>query len=126
MVKIPQNVFSGKFLATFSIQSSFILFSSSLTELESEVNVLRTGLKDIEKELDHHKNLPSHMEGRPDKFVTVMKNFVTVATYNFSELEDSLKEMKAKVIIQTITMKESYENKLVEFVISPSIILTHQ
>ena len=65
--------------------------------MESEVNVLRTGLKDIEKELDHHKNLPSQMDGRPDKFVTVMKNFVTVAAYNFSELEDSLKEMKTKV-----------------------------
>ena len=72
-------------------------FSRSLTELESEINVLRTGLKDIEKELEHHRNLPSQYDGKPDKFVTVMKNFVTVAAYNFSELEDSLKEMKTKV-----------------------------
>ncbi len=62
--------------------------------------MLRTGLRDIEKELEHHRHLPGGGDatgGRPDKFVTVMKNFVTVAAYNFSELEDALKEMKTKV-----------------------------
>ncbi len=59
--------------------------------------MLRTGLQDIEKELEHHRKLAAPPGSRPDKFVTVMKNFVTVAAYNFSELEDSLKEMKSKV-----------------------------
>ncbi len=69
-----------------------------MTELESEINVLRTGLKEIEKELEYHRNVSSQTAfQQTDKFISVMKNFVTVASYNFSELEDSLNEMKTKV-----------------------------
>ncbi len=71
-----------------------------MTELESEINVLKTGLKEIEKELDYHRNISSNTEcQQADKFISVMKNFVTVASYNFSELEDSVTEMKIKVCI---------------------------
>ena len=69
----------------------------SMGELESEMGVLRVGLKDIEKELDFTKKKGIADGIHQDKFVSVMRDFITVAAYNFSELEDQMKEMKQKV-----------------------------
>ena len=38
---------------------------------------------------------------RGDKFTSVMSDFLSVATYNFSELEDQQKDMKDRVSIKT-------------------------
>ena len=66
-----------------------------MTELEAEVNILRTGMKEIEKEIQHRKKqLASSAQ---DKFVSVMSDFTSVATYNFSEVEEQLVEMKERV-----------------------------
>ncbi|ESO96460.1 hypothetical protein LOTGIDRAFT_159871 [Lottia gigantea] len=62
-------------------------------ELDEEMKALKSGLKDIEKEVEFFR---SQYDGHPDKFVTTMSNFCTVAAYNFSELEDSYGEMKQK------------------------------
>jgi hypothetical protein len=37
------------------------------------------------------------LENPHDRFVTVMQDFCTIATYSFTEVEDSLVEMKKKV-----------------------------
>ncbi|XP_053375158.1 disheveled-associated activator of morphogenesis 1-like [Mercenaria mercenaria] len=65
----------------------------NFSELDKELGTLRTGLKEIEKELTYFQNLPQ-LHG--DRFVTVMTQFATVASYNFSEVEESYAEMKQK------------------------------
>ncbi|XP_014786070.1 disheveled-associated activator of morphogenesis 2 [Octopus bimaculoides] len=62
-------------------------------ELEKDLAFIRKGLSDIEKELEF---LRSHNTDSRDKFISVMTDFITVAAYNFSELEESYAEMKQK------------------------------
>ena len=45
------------------------------------------------QELDYYKKKGVTF----DKFVSVMRDFITVASYNFSELEETVAEMKQKV-----------------------------
>ena len=74
------------------------LLQASLTELESEVSVLREGLKGVEKELSFHKSRNEGGASDPsDKFVNVISEFVTVASCKFSDLEDAVKDMKVEV-----------------------------
>uniref|UniRef100_A0A8C8REH8 Dishevelled associated activator of morphogenesis 2 n=1 Tax=Pelusios castaneus TaxID=367368 RepID=A0A8C8REH8_9SAUR len=61
----------------------------NLMELEKEVNNIKTGLKAVEVELDYQKR---RMREAGDRFVPVMSDFITVASFSFSELEDLLNE----------------------------------
>ncbi|MEQ2308153.1 Disheveled-associated activator of morphogenesis 1, partial [Ameca splendens] len=64
----------------------------NMTELEKEINILRSGLKSIEAELQYQQTQSSQ---RPvDKFVSVVSQFITVASFTFSDVEDSLREAK--------------------------------
>ncbi|RXM37320.1 Disheveled-associated activator of morphogenesis 2 [Acipenser ruthenus] len=65
----------------------------NLAELEKEVYHIKSGLKDLEVELEYQK---SSEPERGDKFVPVVRNFITVASFSFSELEDQLGEAKDK------------------------------
>ncbi|GAB6020602.1 hypothetical protein CHUAL_003278 [Chamberlinius hualienensis] len=65
----------------------------NMVELDKDINSLRSGLKEIEKELEFHRK-QSLVPG--DRFVPVMKEFITTAMYNFSELEDSFIDMKVR------------------------------
>ena len=77
----------------YYIQLVCIIYS--LAELDAEVRKLGRELKEIEKEILYQRN---HKTGHPDdKFIQVMGDFVTVATYKFSELEDKFKEMQDRV-----------------------------
>ena len=49
----------------------------------------------ISQELDF---LKSREMGRSDRFVPAMSDFITIAAYKFSEMEEMLVEMKQKVI----------------------------
>ncbi|ELT93552.1 hypothetical protein CAPTEDRAFT_175180 [Capitella teleta] len=64
----------------------------NLTELENDMKTLRIGLKDIEQEVQHQKSTDSCST----KFISVMSDFLSVATYNFSELDDQFKDAKEK------------------------------
>ena len=76
----------------------FFRSQASLSELESEVSVLREGLKGVEKELSFHKSRNEGGISDPnDKFVNVISEFVTVASCKFSDLEDAVKDMKVEV-----------------------------
>ncbi|XP_056337478.1 disheveled-associated activator of morphogenesis 1b [Danio aesculapii] len=66
----------------------------NMTELEKEINNLRSGLKSVESELDFQKKRPQEYG---DKFVSVVSQFITVASFSFSECEDSLGEAKELV-----------------------------
>lgn len=97
----------------------------SMTELEKDINNLRSGLRSVEsvshvdprdvrsramlrlspprcilasplsplptQELDYQKKRPQELG---DKFVSVVSQFITVASFSFSDVEDSLAEAK--------------------------------
>uniref|UniRef100_A0A8C7JPR0 Dishevelled associated activator of morphosis 2 n=1 Tax=Oncorhynchus kisutch TaxID=8019 RepID=A0A8C7JPR0_ONCKI len=65
----------------------------NLAELEKEVHSIKSGLKAIETELQYQQ---SRTTDRGDKFVPVVGDFITVASFSFSELEDLLNEAKDK------------------------------
>ena len=67
-----------------------------MEEVESDLNILRNGLKLINNELKYHKSLMTPPL-RGDRFVSVMEDFMTVSAYNFSELEDMVTDMKQAV-----------------------------
>lgn len=70
----------------------------NMTELEKEINNLRSGLKSVESELDFQKKRPQEYG---DKFVSVVSQFITVASFSFSDVEDSLGEAK-ELFIKTV------------------------
>uniref|UniRef100_A0A8C2XGY5 Dishevelled associated activator of morphosis 2 n=1 Tax=Cyclopterus lumpus TaxID=8103 RepID=A0A8C2XGY5_CYCLU len=63
----------------------------NLSELEKEVHNMKSGLKALEAELQYQQ---SRTRERGDKFVAVIGDFITVAGFSFSELEDQLSEAK--------------------------------
>ncbi|KAM4013891.1 disheveled-associated activator of morphogenesis 1 isoform 2-T4 [Anomaloglossus baeobatrachus] len=63
----------------------------NMTELDKEIVTLRSGLKAVESELEYQKSQPS-IAG--DKFVSVVSQFITVAGFSFSDVEDLLAESK--------------------------------
>ncbi|KAM8921692.1 disheveled-associated activator of morphogenesis 1 isoform 1-T1 [Pelodytes ibericus] len=63
----------------------------NMTELDKEIGTLRTGLKAVESELDYQKT-QSSLPG--DKFISVVSQFITVAGFSFSDVEDLLSESK--------------------------------
>lgn len=99
-----------------------------MTELEKDINNLRSGLKSVEsvsladlrdnssneaasllhlccifaslctfarvQELDYQKKRPQELG---DKFASVVSQFITVASFSFSDVEDSLGEAKELV-----------------------------
>uniref|UniRef100_A0A6D2X601 Dishevelled associated activator of morphogenesis 1b n=1 Tax=Takifugu rubripes TaxID=31033 RepID=A0A6D2X601_TAKRU len=66
----------------------------NMTELEKDINNLRSGLKSVESELDYQKKRPQELG---DKFASVVSQFITVASFSFSDVEDSLAEAKEAV-----------------------------
>lgn len=68
-----------------------------MPDLETEVRRLGKEMKEIEKEILYQRN---HKTGHPDdRFIQVMSDFITVASYKYSELEDKFKEMQERVCI---------------------------
>ncbi|XP_068574076.1 disheveled-associated activator of morphogenesis 1 isoform X2 [Cebidichthys violaceus] len=64
----------------------------NMTELEKDISSLRSGLKSVEAELQYQQG--QSPQGPADKFVPVVSQFVTVASFSFSEVEESLSEAK--------------------------------
>ncbi|KAK1339252.1 hypothetical protein QTO34_019931 [Cnephaeus nilssonii] len=63
----------------------------NMTELDKEISTLRSGLKAVEMELEYQKTQPPQPG---DKFVSVVSQFITVASFSFSDVEDLLAEAK--------------------------------
>uniref|UniRef100_A0A8C2TGS7 Dishevelled associated activator of morphosis 2 n=1 Tax=Coturnix japonica TaxID=93934 RepID=A0A8C2TGS7_COTJA len=79
----------------------------NLVELEKEVNNIKTGLKAVEAELDYQKR---RIRESGDRFVPVMSDFITVASFSFSELEDLLNDARDKLKEQR--EKERHQKKV--------------
>ncbi|XP_015675112.1 disheveled-associated activator of morphogenesis 2 [Protobothrops mucrosquamatus] len=90
-------IFEKNYLNVLDIQSELQNLPEAakvnLVELEKEVNNIKTGLKAVEAELDYQKR---RMREPDDKFVPVMSDFITVASFSFSELEDLLNDARDK------------------------------
>lgn len=65
----------------------------NLAELDKDIAVLKSGLSEIEKEIVVFEK---QSFDRNVKFVSVMTDFVAVASYNFSEIEEAYSEMVKK------------------------------
>ncbi|XP_068088817.1 disheveled-associated activator of morphogenesis 2 isoform X2 [Hyperolius riggenbachi] len=65
----------------------------NLSELDKEVNNIKNGLRAVEAELEYQKR---QYREHGDRFVPVMGDFITVASFSFSELEDLLSEARDK------------------------------
>ncbi|XP_026165094.1 disheveled-associated activator of morphogenesis 1 isoform X1 [Mastacembelus armatus] len=64
----------------------------NMTELEKDIGNLRSGLKSVEAELQYQQVQSS--QASVDKFVPVISQFITMASFSFSEVEESLTEAK--------------------------------
>uniref|UniRef100_A0A672YTB9 Disheveled-associated activator of morphogenesis 1-like n=1 Tax=Sphaeramia orbicularis TaxID=375764 RepID=A0A672YTB9_9TELE len=64
----------------------------NMTVLEKEIGNLRSGLKSVEAELQYQQTQSS--QGPVDKFISVVGQFITVATFSFADVEESLSEAK--------------------------------
>uniref|UniRef100_A0A8D0A2H8 Dishevelled associated activator of morphogenesis 1b n=1 Tax=Sander lucioperca TaxID=283035 RepID=A0A8D0A2H8_SANLU len=60
----------------------------NMTELEKDMGNLRSGLKSVEAELQYQQGQSS--QSPADKFVPVVSQFITVASFSFSDVEESL------------------------------------
>uniref|UniRef100_A0A4W6CGX2 Dishevelled associated activator of morphosis 2 n=1 Tax=Lates calcarifer TaxID=8187 RepID=A0A4W6CGX2_LATCA len=90
-------IFEKNYPDTLHIQEDLISVPEAakvnLAELEKEVHNIKSGLKALEAELHYQQ---SRTRERGDKFVAVIGDFITVAGFSFSELEDQLSEAKDK------------------------------
>ncbi|XP_010774733.1 disheveled-associated activator of morphogenesis 1-like [Notothenia coriiceps] len=64
----------------------------NMTELEKDIGKLRSGLKNVEAELQYQQGRSP--QGPQDRFIPMVSQFITVASFGFSDVEDSLSEAK--------------------------------
>lgn len=65
-----------------------------MSELQKDLSLIRTGLKDIQRELEFQRSRPADSS---DLFVPTMKEFAAKATYKCRQLEDEFADMKNRV-----------------------------
>ncbi|XP_068608354.1 disheveled-associated activator of morphogenesis 1-like [Brachionichthys hirsutus] len=68
----------------------------NMTELEKDIAILRSGLKTVEAELQYQQTQSFHDPA--DKFVSVVSQFLAVASFSFSDVEESLTEAKERFV----------------------------
>lgn len=64
-------------------------------QLEKDVGALRSGLREVAKEVEYHASLPSPQPG--DAFLPVMREFHAHAVCTFTQLEDLFQDMKSRL-----------------------------
>ncbi|KAM9355334.1 disheveled-associated activator of morphogenesis 1-like [Pholidichthys leucotaenia] len=64
----------------------------NMAELEKDISSLRSGLKSVEAELQYQQAQASR--GPKDRFIPMVSEFIIVASFSFSEVEESLTEAK--------------------------------
>lgn len=91
LITILEKKYSKVMLFQEELQNVPEAAKVNMTELEKEINNLRSGLKSVESELEYQKKCPQEYG---DKFVSVVSQFITVASFSFSDVEDSLSEAR--------------------------------
>ncbi|KAA0708708.1 Disheveled-associated activator of morphogenesis 1 [Triplophysa tibetana] len=91
LITILEKKYSKVMLFPEELQNVPEAAKVNMTEMEKEINNLRSGLKSVESELQYQSNSPQQYG---DKFVSVVSQFITLASFSFSDVEDSLNEAK--------------------------------
>ncbi|XP_077415026.1 disheveled-associated activator of morphogenesis 1-like isoform X2 [Vanacampus margaritifer] len=83
----------------------------NMTELEKDIGNLRSGIKSVEAELQYQESQTSL--GPNDKFVPIVRQFLTVASFSLSEVEESYVEAKdlAKQTNEDMARRKEEEEK---------------
>jgi dishevelled associated activator of morphogenesis len=79
----------------------------SMGELEKDMGFLRNGLKEVEREIEFHRSQPI---ATGDRFLPVMKEFLSSATCRFSELEDLFQDMKTRVSLLCLILSPVFKD----------------
>ncbi|XP_030079689.1 disheveled-associated activator of morphogenesis 1 isoform X2 [Drosophila hydei] len=66
----------------------------SLGEMDKDIQMLRTGLADVAREIEFHRSSGPAQQG--DRFLPVMREFHAQASVRFAELEDKFQDMKTR------------------------------
>ncbi|XP_017036475.1 disheveled-associated activator of morphogenesis 1 [Drosophila kikkawai] len=66
----------------------------SLGEMDKDIQMLRTGLGDVAREIEFHRSSGPAQQG--DRFLPVMREFHASASVRFAELEDKFQDMKTR------------------------------
>ena len=66
-----------------------------MKELEKDMTQLRSGMKECGREVEFYRSQPVT---NGDRYLPVMKEFMTMASVRLAELEDLFVDMKARVI----------------------------
>lgn len=66
----------------------------SLGEMDKDIQMLRTGLADVAREIEFHRSSGPAQQG--DRFLPVMREFHASASVRFAELEDKFQDMKTR------------------------------
>ncbi|XP_017852277.1 LOW QUALITY PROTEIN: disheveled-associated activator of morphogenesis 1 [Drosophila busckii] len=66
----------------------------SLGEMDKDIQMLRTGLGDVAREIEFHRSSGPAQQG--DRFLPVMREFHAQASVRFAELEDKFQDMKTR------------------------------
>ncbi|XP_067637402.1 disheveled-associated activator of morphogenesis 1 isoform X2 [Eurosta solidaginis] len=66
----------------------------SLAEMDKDIQMLRTGLADVAREIEFHRSAGPAQPG--DHFLPVMREFHAQASVRFAELEDKFQDMKTR------------------------------
>ncbi|XP_056619922.1 disheveled-associated activator of morphogenesis 1b isoform X2 [Triplophysa dalaica] len=91
LITILEKKYSKVMLFPEELQNVPEAAKVNMTEMEKEINNLRSGLKSVESELEYQSNSPQQYG---DKFVSVVSQFITLASFSFTDVEDSLNEAK--------------------------------
>ncbi|XP_045532895.1 disheveled-associated activator of morphogenesis 1 isoform X2 [Pieris brassicae] len=67
-----------------------------IEQLEKDVSALRTGLREVSRELEYHASLPAPAQSH-DAFLSVMRDFHAHAVCSFTQLEDLFQDMKSRL-----------------------------
>ncbi|XP_037915647.1 disheveled-associated activator of morphogenesis 1 isoform X2 [Hermetia illucens] len=66
----------------------------SLGEMDKDIQMLRTGLTEVSREIEFHRSAGPPQPG--DRFLPVMREFHAQASVRFAELEDKYQDMKTR------------------------------
>ncbi|XP_023239391.1 disheveled-associated activator of morphogenesis 1-like [Centruroides sculpturatus] len=93
ILKTVENKFKDVFHLEEDIPHVREAAKVNLTELSKEILSLKVGLQEVQKEMEYHRSQP---QSSGDQYVPVMKEFVTIAIYQMSELEESFQDMNTR------------------------------
>jgi len=94
LLDVLERNFSDVFKLENDLPDVRIAAKVSVTDVQKEVNQLRSGLKDVERELEFQQRKKERLP--IDCFVETMTSFVKVSNFSVKECEEEFSEMKER------------------------------